>query len=474
MHGPREFCSTALFAGQWCLNKGQFKVVYVAPTKALIQERVNDWSQRFGHLQLSIVECTGDSAESMDLTQADVIATTPCVTATSLLMRARQEISPPWMFQCRQLFLKCREKLDALSRRCFDTGSMRFVSDVALLLIDEVHVVSETRGPTLEAGVVCRLQSLGSMPQMHGTNLHSLRIVAASATIPNVYDIARWIKAPEEGCKVFGEEMRPVTIKTVVKAFPRNAGKNDFLFEKNLNQKVFPILQEFWQQKPVIIFCSSRKGAMRHCVYHCVWGFCGCKTCAVTVARMACSHSGTVECCNKINEASRQQRLQTASYFVRNAEQQARLRDAAATVQDKALADFITQGLAWHHAAMSQEDRATVEKLFLSRDLMCIAATATLAQVSCLLLWVSTANDDQQIWRANVMNWVRQEAAGSELSLSCAGSELAGASGHHQGHTAILLGWRQRAIKLSRVRARRVPTDDWKSRCAHQDSHAKH
>ena len=138
---------------------------------------------------------------------------------------------------------------------------MRFVSDVALLLIDEVHAVSDTRGPTLEAGVVCRLQALGSMPQMQGTNLHSLRIVAASATIPNVYDVARWIKAPEEGCKVFGEELRPVTIRTVVKAFP--PGKNDFLFERNLSQKVFPILQEFWQQKPVIIFCSSRKGAMR-------------------------------------------------------------------------------------------------------------------------------------------------------------------------------------------------------------------
>ena len=138
---------------------------------------------------------------------------------------------------------------------------MRFVSDVALLLIDEVHAVSETRGPTLEAGVVCRLQALGSMPQMHGTNLHCLRIVAASATIPNVHDVAKWIKAPEEGCKVFGEEMRPVTIRTVVKAFP--PGKNDFLFERNLSQKVFPILQEFWHQKPVIIFCSSRKGAIR-------------------------------------------------------------------------------------------------------------------------------------------------------------------------------------------------------------------
>jgi hypothetical protein len=89
-----------------------------------------------------------------------------------------------------------------------------------------------------------------------------------------------------------------------------------------------------------------------------------------------------VECCNKISEASKQLRVQTPSFFVRNADQQNRLRDAAAVVQDKALADFITRGLAWHNAAMSQEDRALVEQLYISRDLMCIAATATLAQVS--------------------------------------------------------------------------------------------
>ena len=102
--------------------------------------------------------------------------------------------------------------------------------------------------------------------------------------------------------------------------------------------------------------------------------------------------SGTVECCNKINDASKQVRVQTPSYFVRNAEQQARLCDAAASKQDKGLADMITQGLAWHNAAMSQEDRARVEQLYIARDLMCIAATATLAQVSYVLLPASSGD----------------------------------------------------------------------------------
>ena len=103
--------------------------------------------------------------------------------------------------------------------------------------------------------------------------------------------------------------------------------------------------------------------------------------------------AGTVECCNKINDASKQIRVQTPSYFVRNPEQQARLREAAATVQDKGLAEVITRGLAWHNAAMSQEDRSLVEQLFISRDLMCIAATATLAQVPCFVLMASSDAD---------------------------------------------------------------------------------
>lgn len=74
--------------------------------------------------------------------------------------------------------------------------------------------------------------------------------------------------------------------------------------------------------------------------------------------------------------------MHAPSFFVKNAAHQARLREAAEAVQDKPLAEFIIQGLAWHHAAMSQEDRSLVEQLFVSRDIMCISATATLAQVA--------------------------------------------------------------------------------------------
>lgn len=48
-------------------------------------------------------------------------------------------------------------------------------------------------------------------------------------------------------------------ITTHVKGYPPH--KNDFLFEKHLNEKVLAVLLEHWGQKPVLTFCSSRKGA---------------------------------------------------------------------------------------------------------------------------------------------------------------------------------------------------------------------
>ena len=154
--------------------------------------------------------------------------------------------------------MRCREKLDALSRKLYNNGDLKFISDVCLLLIDEVHLLCEDRGPTLEAGVVCRLRALGRMPQLASTNLAQLRVLAVSATIPNVGDIATWLEVPQSGCKAYGEEMRPVQIQTIVKGFP--PAKNDFLFERRLNEKVFSVVQEHWGQKPVLAFCSSRKG----------------------------------------------------------------------------------------------------------------------------------------------------------------------------------------------------------------------
>lgn len=123
-----------------------------------------------------------------------------------------------------------------MSRRLFDSGNLSFISDVHLLLIDEVHLLCDARGPVLEAGVVCRLAALGAMPQLQASGLAHLRTIAVSATIPNIRDVVAWLRVPQQGCMEFGDEMRPVHIAIAVNGY--GSSRSDFLFERGLNDKV--------------------------------------------------------------------------------------------------------------------------------------------------------------------------------------------------------------------------------------------
>lgn len=55
------------------------QVVYIAPLKALVRERVIDWRERLqGRLGRKVVELTGDVTPDMRaIMEADVIVTTP-------------------------------------------------------------------------------------------------------------------------------------------------------------------------------------------------------------------------------------------------------------------------------------------------------------------------------------------------------------------------------------------------------------
>jgi superfamily II RNA helicase len=61
------------------------------------------------------------------------------------------------------------------------------------------------------------------------------RFVAISATIPNVYDLARWLARDSLPARaiVLGPEYRPVPLHLVVRAYP--AHRNPFLFDAHLN-----------------------------------------------------------------------------------------------------------------------------------------------------------------------------------------------------------------------------------------------
>lgn len=57
------------------------------------------------------------------------------------------------------------------------------IDRLTLMMIDEVHILNESRGATLEV-VVSRMKERTS---------GKVRFVAVSASVPNIDDVARWI-----------------------------------------------------------------------------------------------------------------------------------------------------------------------------------------------------------------------------------------------------------------------------------------
>ncbi len=115
-------------------------------------------------------------------------------------------------------------------------------------MIDEIHMLNmEERGAILEA-IVSRIMSINT----------KVRIMAVSATIPNIHEVAQWLKVPKDMICVFGEEYRPAKLHKVVLGF--KASNNDFSFEKMLNFKVLDIIRNYSCGGGSLIFCQTQKG----------------------------------------------------------------------------------------------------------------------------------------------------------------------------------------------------------------------
>lgn len=82
------------------------------------------------------------------------------------------------------------QKFDAVSRYRVTSGGLGFFGDIALVLIDEVHLLNDPRGAALEA-IVSRIKILSSNHELRLSTLASVRLLAVSATIPNIEDLGK-------------------------------------------------------------------------------------------------------------------------------------------------------------------------------------------------------------------------------------------------------------------------------------------
>ena len=281
------------------LNEQNAKSIYIAPIKALCSERYNDWTRRFGDFGTRILELTGDTDhESLDVIRNnDLIVTTP-------------------------------EKLDSITRwLCLSDPEL--MMSLKLVMIDEVHMLNDKdRGHVLEA-VVSRIKTFGS----------NTRFVAASATFPNVDDIALWLGGMDCVFFQFGEETRPVQLKKVVLGYPASPDQSEFRFEMKLSYKLAAVIEQHSGGAPTLVFCNTRRSTM--------------STASVLVKENR----------RPLDPSKRQQ-----------------LTARAASLSDKALREMVAgSGVGYHHAGLTGQDRRVMEQLFSCGLLSVLTCTSTLA-----------------------------------------------------------------------------------------------
>ncbi|EGO59151.1 activating signal cointegrator 1 complex subunit 3 [Neurospora tetrasperma FGSC 2508] len=193
------------------------KVVYIAPMKALVRERVKDWGARLAKpLGLKLVELTGDNTpDTRTIQDADIIITTP-------------------------------EKWDGISRSWQTRG---YVRKVSLVIIDEIHLLAGDRGPILEI-IVSRMNYIASSTK------NSVRLLGMSTACANATDLANWLGV-KEGLFNFRHSVRPVPLELYIDGFPEVRGFCPLM--QSMNRPTFLAILNHSPEKPVIVFVPSRR-----------------------------------------------------------------------------------------------------------------------------------------------------------------------------------------------------------------------
>jgi pre-mRNA-splicing helicase BRR2 len=281
-----------------------FKMVYVAPMKALVQEQVGQFGKRLGVFGVKVGELTGDSQMTkQQIAETQLIVTTP-------------------------------EKWDVITRKSTDTS---YTNLVRLIIIDEIHLLHDERGPVLEA-LVAR-----TVRRMEQTGDH-VRLVGLSATLPNYEDVAAFLRVdPAKGLFFFDASYRPVGLQqqfvgvTEKKAIKRYQVMNEVCYEKVLDCA---------GKNQVLVFVHSRKETAK----------------TARFVRDMAIEKETIAQFVKADSAVREI-----------------LNEEAGNVKDSNLKDLLPFGFGIHHAGMNREDRALVEDLFADGSIQVLVCTATLA-----------------------------------------------------------------------------------------------
>eukprot|EP00061_Rhincodon_typus_P019091 g48546.t1 len=276
------------------INVDDFKIIYIAPMRSLVQEMVGSFSKRLASYGISVAELTGDHQLCKEeITATQVIVCTP-------------------------------EKWDIITRK---GGERTYTQIVRLMIIDEIHLLHDDRGPVLEALVARTIRNI-EMTQ------EDVRLVGLSATLPNYEDVATLLRVdPAKGLFYFDNSFRPVPLEqtyvgiTEKKAIKRFQIMNEIVYEK---------VMEHAGKNQVLVFVHSRKETGK----------------TARAIRDMCLEKDTLGLFLREGSASTEV-----------------LRTEAEQCKNLELKDLLPYSFAIHHAGMTRVDRTLVEDLFADRHI---------------------------------------------------------------------------------------------------------
>jgi pre-mRNA-splicing helicase BRR2 len=186
--------------------------------KALVQEMVGNFTARLSSYGIKVGELTGNSQMTkQQISETQIIVTTP-------------------------------EKWDVITRKSTDTS---YTNLVRLLIINEIHLLHDERGPVLES-VVAR-----TIRRMEQTSEY-VRLVGLSATLPNYQDVATFLRVDErKGLFYFDASYRPCGLQQQFigvaekKATKRYQVMNEVCYAK--------VLDQVTAKNQILVFVHSRK-----------------------------------------------------------------------------------------------------------------------------------------------------------------------------------------------------------------------
>ncbi|GAB3041476.1 DEAD/DEAH box helicase [Natronobiforma cellulositropha] len=271
--------------------------LFIAPLRALTNEKEADWD-RFEALGYSVYVVTGErELNPRRARRADILVMTP-------------------------------EKLDSATRK-HDSRRYDFVTSVDVCIIDEVHLLdADRRGSVLEVSI-SRLRRLCAP-----------RIVALSATMPNVEDVAAWLESPPECTFEFGDEYRPVDLNPGVKTYTH--GENSFADKYRRLYRALDLAEPHLREDgQALVFVSSRQD--------------------------------TVQAANKARDeiAKRDVPMGARGDYDFHTE--------STDLENETLRNAVLDGVAFHHAGLSKNDRDLVEQWFKAGKIELLFSTSTLA-----------------------------------------------------------------------------------------------